>query len=487
MPVDPRRVTVLNDAPERPGDVVLYWMIAARRTRHNLALDHAADRARALGVPLVILEPLRCGYRWASPRHHTVVLRGMVDNARACADAGVAYHPYVEPEPGAGRGLLAAMASRARLVVTDATPVFFLPRMLRAAAAALDVRLEAVDGVGVIPLDLPDRDFTVAHSLRRWLHDRVDALLAPAAFPTPDPLADRHLAGATVPDAVAARWPAADLPALLAPGGLNALPLDHAVPPVPDVGGPLRERARLRAWVDDGLARYATDRNEPANDVGSGLSTALHFGHVGAHEIVRAVLDRDGWTADRVDRGRRAKNAGFWGTSPEVEAFLDEVLTWRELGHLHAHRHPDTHTTLAGNPSWAQQTLADHASDPRDALYSLDELTEARTHDPVWNAAQRQLVAQGRIHNYLRMLWGKGVLAWSPTPQEAVDRLIELNNRWALDGRDPNSYSGIFWTFGRYDRAWGPPRPVFGTVRYMSTDAARRKLDLGPYLARWSA
>jgi deoxyribodipyrimidine photo-lyase len=162
-------------------------------------------------------------------------------------------------------------------------------------------------------------------------------------------------------------------------------------------------------------------------------------------------------------------------------------VVWRELGFNCCHHRPHDYDRYDSLPAWARATLAKHARDQRPERYSFDQLAAAETCDPIWNAAQRELVQSGRIHNYLRMLWGKKVLEWSPSPEAALDTLIELNNRYALDGRDPNSYSGIFWCFGRYDRAWGPERPIFGTIRYMSSEATRRKLALQEYLERWSA
>jgi deoxyribodipyrimidine photo-lyase len=147
-------------------------------------------------------------------------------------------------------------------------------------------------------------------------------------------------------------------------------------------------------------------------------------------------------------------------------------------------RHYDRWDSL---PDWALQTLDEHALDPRPHLYSLDQLQQATTHDPVWNAAQRQLLEEGRMHNYLRMLWGKKVLEWSRRPEDALQVLIELNNRFAVDGRDPNSYSGIFWVFGRYDRAWGPERKIFGKIRYMTSDNTVKKLDMQAYLRKWGS
>jgi deoxyribodipyrimidine photo-lyase len=171
--------------------------------------------------------------------------------------------------------------------------------------------------------------------------------------------------------------------------------------------------------------------------------------------------------------------------SREAESFLDQLITWRELGYNMSWQN-DNYLQFESLPEWAQITLAKHSSDPREHLYDLSEFEAAVTHDEVWNAAQRQLVRNGRIHNYLRMLWGKKIVEWSPTPRDALSVMIELNNKYAVDGRNPNSYSGIFWVLGRYDRAWGPERPVFGKIRYMSSQNTVRKLKLKGYLKEYS-
>ncbi|HVS19075.1 MAG TPA: deoxyribodipyrimidine photolyase, partial [Planctomycetota bacterium] len=243
-------------------------------------------------------------------------------------------------------------------------------------------------------------------------------------------------------------------------------------------------RRALRRFVVERLERYGEDRNALVDGAASGLSPWLHWGHVGAHEVL-AELERDRWSArDAVGASQGGKRGAWWGADAAREAFLDQLVTWRELGFHFAHRRPD-HDRYTSLPEWARATLAAHAGDAREPCYDRARFEGARTHDGLWNAAQRQLVAEGVMPNYLRMLWGKKVLEWSASPEEALEHLIELNNRYALDGRDPNSYSGIFWTLGRFDRPWGPARPIFGSVRYMSSDSTRRKLDVAPYLERW--
>jgi deoxyribodipyrimidine photo-lyase len=485
------RIRACNPAPVRPdGEHVLYWMIAFRRLGWNFALEHAAGHARELGRPLVILEPLRCGYRWASDRFHRFVLDGMAEHARRLAGSEVLYHPYVEPALGAGRGLLEMLAAQACLVVTDDSPAFFYPRMLKAAAerlARLPVRLEAVDSNGLLPLRAVDRTFVTAYDFRRTLQKLLPRHLGemPAEDPLATPLPAR-LAG--LREAVLRRWPAASAELLRgAPEALAALPIDHGVPPVPDVrGGETAAAEALDRFLDERLAAYGEGRNDPDEDVASGLSPYLHFGHVATHRIFAAVAARERWTPERLAARSNGAREGWWGMSAAAEKFLDELVTWREVGYNRSALREDAEE-YGSLPDWARATLEKHAADPRPEVYDLAAFEAAATHDELWNAAQRQLVRAGRIHNYLRMLWGKKILHWSASPREALAVMIELNNRYALDGRDPNSASGIFWCLGRYDRPWPPERPVFGSVRYMSSESTRRKLKVDGYLARWSS
>jgi deoxyribodipyrimidine photo-lyase len=329
-----------------------------------------------------------------------------------------------------------------------------------------------------------DRTFTVAHSYRRWMQKVVADYLSDP--PLADPIRDARfprLSG--LPSRITQRWPAADLERLLAPEGLRDLPIDHHVKPGPLAGGRIAALGRLDEFLGRRLSSYEEDRNQPDVEGSTGLSPYLHFGQISAHEIVSRILDAEDWDPSRLGRPL-GKNHGFWGTQPSAEALLDQLLTWRELGFNMCSRelNYDRYESL---PNWARQTLAKHARDPRERVYTLEQFAAAETHDHLWNAAQRQLNRDGVMHNYLRMLWGKKILEWTRSPEQALEIMIELNNRYALDGRDPNSYSGIFWVLGRYDRAWGPERPIFGLIRYMSSENTQKKVRVRQYLERYGA
>ena len=475
------RIRAANDRPiDDGGEFVLYWMIAYRRVRWNFALDHALERARELGKPLWVFEPLRVGYRWASDRFHRFVLEGMAANQAALRETPIGYLPYLEPRPGAGSGLLERLARSAALVVTDDFPTFFLPRMVQAAADRVPVRLEAVDSNGLLPMAAAGRPFHRAFDFRRFAQRELPRHLG--TRPVADPTRDCELPPARpLPEEVLQRWPAAEVADRLATGGLADLPIDHSVEPVATRGGAIHATAALERFVARHLLRYDRQQNDPSASAHSELSAYLHFGHVSAHEVFDRVTSAVSWDESAVAEGATGKRSGWWGAPSAVEAFLDQLVTWRELGYGFCHYRPD-HAEYGSLPDWARATLAEHRHDPRPSVYDASTFEAAQTHDDLWNAAQTELVRYGRIHNYLRMLWGKKVLHWSRSPEEAWETLVHLNNKYALDGRNPNSYSGIGWVFGRFDRAWGPERPVFGKVRYMTSSNTRRKLRVDSYI-----
>ncbi len=470
--------------PER--DFVLYWMIAARRSRSNFALDRAVGWASELGKPLVIFEALRVAYPWASDRLHRFVLDGMRDNAEAFEGTSASYYPYVEPRRDEDKGLLAALGARACVVVTDEFPCFFLPHMVASAGKRLDVCLEAVDSNGILPLEASEHAFTAAVHFRRHVQKELRHQLL--ATPRKDALARTELPrlrrGALTE--IQTRWPVADRALLEGDASaLARLPIDHEPFAVSMRGGAKAAHRALRLFSKR-LSDYPTLRNEPSADGTSRLSPYLHFGHVSAHEVLDAVFTAEDWTLDDLATKATAKREGFWRMGPGAEAFLEQVVVWRELSYNMCARRPEDYAKLSSLPEWAQDTIRTHAKDKRPHLYTHEQLEQATTHDPLWNAAQRQLLSEGWFHNYMRMLWAKKILEWSPSAEAALEAMTSIMNRWSLDGRNPNSYAGYLFTFGRYDRPW-PERPVFGKLRSMTSASTAKKHDVTGYLAKYSA
>lgn len=463
------------------GKFVIYWMIANRRGQWNFSLERAIEYAADLDRPLLVIEALRCDYQWASDRLHRFILQGMADNRQAFNDLPVRYYAYVEQEKRGGQGLLEALAEQACVIVTDDFPCFFLPRMISAAAKRLPVRLEAVDSNGLLPLRAADKVFARAHDFRRFLQKNLEPFLS--ELPKATPFQGYALPDApAIPGSILDRWPEASDSLLTGDVSEFAnLPIDHDVGPAAFDGGSAAAAEQLDEFIETRLADYADGRNHPDEDAASGFSPYLHFGHLSAHEVFSRIVEREGWSPASLGDQAKGSREGWWGMSPEAESFLDELITWREVGYNRTWL-SDDYDEYDSLPDWAKETLAEHADDPREHVYSLEEFEAAETHDDIWNAAQWELVTKGRMHNYLRMLWGKKVLEWSKSPQEALQIMIHLNNKYAVDGRNPNSYSGIFWVLGRYDRAWGPERPIYGKVRYMTSDSTRRKLKLKNYL-----
>lgn len=480
MTLNQSRLVRLNDKPiDKTGDFVLYWMQMARRFSCNHSLDYAIKCANELGKPLVVYEGLRADYPWASARLHQFILEGMRDNALTAKKLGFTYWPFVETPKQPAHGLLHRVAARAALIVTDDFPCFIIPAQSRAVAAKHERAVIAVDSNAVVPLRLlGDAPYAAAH-LRPKIHKAFAEAFDLRSAPKPKP-----------PKASAARvQPGFELATLDDVSGLVAkLPIDQKVRAVAErPGGTTAARAQLKTFLKKGLPIYADERSDPMPPSaahGSRLSPYLHFGHIGIEEIVSEVFDATGgYARSRLHLEAAGKREGFFGKDRNANSFLDEALTWRDVGYVwHVHRGSDTRSLEAALPAWAKATLHLHAGDKREFVYDLVAWESASTHDPLWNAAQRELVATGTIHNYLRMLWGKKVIEWSRTPEEAYQTLVHLNNKYALDGRNPNSYTGILWCFGLFDRPWAPQRNVLGQIRYMSSANTAKKFKLGPYL-----
>jgi photolyase PhrII len=478
-PLDDYRIHAPSDSkPRHGGEFVLYWMQTTQRAHDNFALNFAIEQADALGLPLQVYHGLRHDYPWASDRFHTWILEGVIDLYAGFAARGINYAFWLDEGtesftqwPAGGRPAtqaadagpahrlprtvhqshLASLADRAAMVVTDFFPTFIVPRQLRALRGDTATPVIAVDSATLVPMAYHRKEYSNARGIRSVLTEALPHYLWPVANPSPRVQRPIDLPFDPV-------RPARDTIA----GLVARCAIDHAVPPSPMFrGGTVAGRARLHDFLATGLRHYSDLRDDPnETDAVSRLSPWLHFGNLSIHEILLA--------------------AQAAGPADQYAKFLDEALTWRELSHNFCYFNPK-HRTPAGMPGWAREQLRKHETDPRDELYGDEELERAHTGDELWNAAQRSYLRDGWMHNYMRMLWGKAVLQWTPNAGECLRILEHLNNKYSLDGRDPNSYGGIMWTFGKFDRPFYR-RPIYGTVRYQSLKAARARFDVPRYV-----
>ncbi|MFZ5718522.1 MAG: deoxyribodipyrimidine photo-lyase [Pseudomonadota bacterium] len=438
------RLKVLVEAPPRTdAKYVLYWMQQSQRAGFNPALEYAIEEANGLGLPVVVCFGLTA-FPEANARHYGFMLSGLAEVRDRLHARGIAFVIRKRPPHELAR----ALSGDAALVVCD-RGYLKIQRTWRAKLQeGLDRRLVQVEGDVVVPVERASDKHEYA---ARTIRPKIQRLMG-------DFLDDLE------PRPVKRRADALDLSSDVdlddAPGVLSSLKIDHSVGVVRRfAAGEGAARARLRAFVEDGLHRYGAQRGRPESGAASHLSPYLHFGQISPVEIARAVRQH--------------------GRGDDRASFLEELIVRRELAMNHCFQAPD-YDRYEVLPEWARKTLAEHAGDERPHLYTREQFEAAETHDPYWNAAMREMRATGYMHNHLRMYWGKKVLHWSRGPEEAFETLLALNNRWFLDGRDPNSFTNVGWIFGLHDRPWGP-QPVFGTVRSMGANTFK-KFDAEAYV-----
>lgn len=438
------------------GTFILYWMRTAVRGHENPALDVALEVGRREGLPVFVYHALDERYPFASDRHHTFILEGARDVADELARRGVGYAFHLARSGHRGPHLI-TLAERAAAVVTEEMPVPFLRSWVRTLRRATETPVWTVDTDCVVPLPLTrpeqtDRAFRFRNATEKLRRIRLPLAWNDAGTPPAD---SRH------------PWIPKDLPfepVELADADLAELVaacrIDHSLGPVPHTrGGSRAGYARWNAFRDNGLRSYHRRRNDPLADGVSRLSPYLHYGHVSPFRIAREA---------HADGG------------PGAEKFLDELMVWRELSHAFCF-HRDDPDDMEVLPDWARETLSRHRDDPRPVIHTMETLERARTGSALWDAAQRSLLIHGELHNNVRMTWGKALLPWTRDGGEALGRLLELNDRYALDGRDPNSRGGILWCLGAFDRPFDPPRPILGRVRGREVEDHARRLDVAAY------
>ncbi|MBS3821322.1 MAG: deoxyribodipyrimidine photolyase [Planctomycetes bacterium] len=440
------RIQPLNGHEPVDGDYVLYWMQASHRAEHNDALDYAIDRANELSVPVVCGFGLTDDYPQANVRHYAFMLEGLAETARTLADRGV----RLVVRHGSPPQVACELAGAAAMVVCDRGYLRH-QEAWRQRVAELDRRVVQVETDAVVPVEvLSDHEEYAARTLRPKHRKLWDEYLRLNNSP---PLAKRDslaidLGGLDMGDPDAR---------------LAELDVDRDVPRSVQYRGGLAEaRRRLGDFVAQRLKDYDALRSDPSLDIESGMSPYLHFGQISPIEVAKTV-------AADARHGR-----------DNIDSYLEELLIRRELA-FNVVRFNADYDRYICLPDWARATLKKHRDDPREHVYTKAQLEAADTHDPYWNAAMREMVLTGKMHNYMRMYWGKKVLEWTTVPQTAYRWLLELNNRYFIDGRDPASYGNVAWIFGKHDRPWRE-RDVFGTVRYMSAGGLERKFDIDAYV-----
>lgn len=478
-----RKFSRNNNEPNENGDYVLYWMQINRRFQYNYALEYAIGWANKLGKPLLIYEGLSIEYPWASDRFHAFIMEGMKENLDFSESNDLNYFNFVEPEIGAGKGLFYRLAEKACTVISDEYPVFIIKKHNERVSDKIDVPYITIDSNGIIPLGVTDKDPYSAYLFRKIMQKHFkEGFTNP---PKKDPVEElENRDKIELPKDFLNDYPKADKMLGNIEKTISGLDIDHEVGVIEMTGTRHAALGKLGYFIGHSLLEYDEKRNHPDKKKTSGLSPWLHFGKISEYEIVKAALDHqpEGWTLENLTPNG-GKNSGFFNGDGNIESFLDEVITWREVGFHFAH-HVDNYDEFESLPNWARTTMEEHKDDVREYVYTLEEFERSKTHDEIWNAAQTQLREEGIIHNYLRMLWGKKIIEWTPDHRTALEYMIELNNKYAIDGRDPNSYSGIFWCFGRFDRAW-QEREIFGKLRYMTSDSTRKKVKLDQYLAKY--
>ncbi len=453
MPVEPERVSKLNTAHDRPAaDYVLYWAQMNRRVDANHALLFAAEVANKYHLPVLFYEGLTCTYNYANDRLHTFILQAVPETARRLRKAGIGYVFYLRRTKDSRNDVLYELARKAAAVVTDDYPTFIARKHNARVPEKLAVAYYVVDSSCIVPMSRISQRQYGAYTIR----PRINKVLG-KYFVKPDELRVKRKFTSDVPEfhTTVTEKNITDLVA--------SCEIDHSVQPSLSFdGGRLQAEKLLNFFMDRNLRRYAQGRNEPSEHATSHLSPYLHFGQISSLEIALAVRDY----------AREHKVI--------VDEYLEELIVRRELAFNYV-RFVEDPGSLENLPDWCRETMKKHELDKRDPAYSAKQLTAGETYDELWNATQMEMLLRGKIHGYYRMYWGKKIIEWTRHYQEPADIMIEIHDRFALDGRDPNTYTNILWCFGLHDRAWGE-RPIFGKLRYMSLEGLQRKTDTQLYI-----
>ena len=442
--VSTERVRRLNASNVKGEKYVLYWMQSSHRVEFNLALEYAFSWANKLDKPLVVFFGLTRSYPAANLRHYAFMLEGLRDVKAQLEDIGVKL-VVREQSPELG---VTALSKDACLTVVDRGYLKTLRQWYSDAAAKMRCSLVQVEDNVLVPVEEASikEEYSAATLRPKIQKKRENFLRMPKQQEPKKSSLDLKFDSVDL----------ADFDAVV-----SALNVDRSVQKASFRGGSREAAKRLVDFLENKLPVYADWRNNPTVDFTSKLSAYLHFGQISPVKIALEVL-----AADAPDEAK--------------EVYLEELIVRRELAVNYVYFN-ERYDSFEGLPNWAKLTLNKHKADKREYLYTVEDLERAETHDLYWNAAQNQMRLTGRMHGYMRMYWGKKILEWTKTPQDAFKTALYLNDKYELDGKDPNGFTGVAWCFGKHDRPW-KERPVFGAVRYMNANGLKRKFDADKYV-----
>ncbi len=444
--IEDSRIKILNNGYSTTGKYVLYWMQASQRTEYNHALEYAVKESNRLNIPLVVYFGIT-NYPEANRRHYRFMLEGLVEIVTSLSDLGATPVVRIEPPP---QGVV-RLSHDAALTVFDRGYTFIQRQWRQSILPQINCKVVEVETDVIVPVETAShKEEYAAATLRPKINRVRDKYLIP--------LIRNELKHTVKLDIDSDKLDNIDTV-------LDRLNLDNTVSTVEKYyrGGYNEASRLLNDFIANKLDYFSDKRNDPSTDFTSGLSPYLHFGQISPLEISLRALEAE---------------------SPAIEDFLEELIVRRELSANFVYFNPE-YATYSCLPAWSRKTLGEHSKDPREYLYTVEELENAATHDPYWNAAQREMLITGKMHGYMRMYWGKKIIEWTPSPEQSFEIALHLNNKYELDGRDPNGFTGVAWCFGKHDRPW-KERDIFGMVRYMNANGLKRKFDIQSYLQKIS-
>ncbi|MBS3817065.1 MAG: deoxyribodipyrimidine photo-lyase [Candidatus Thermoplasmatota archaeon] len=437
------RITTLNDEEVKDGNYVLYWMQRAQRAEYNHALKYVVEKANELDEPLLVYFGITDDFKEGNLRHYRFMLEGLKETKKKLKERDIKLViRHEHPKEG-----VIELADEASLLVVDKAYLDFLRDWREDAAEEVNVPVVEVETDLVVPVEeASSKEEYAARTIRPKIEDELDKYMKEVK--------KRELENSSLEF----DFDTFDIDDL--DSALSSLDIDESVKAVESFeGGTAEAKKHLEEFLNHKLGGYGDHSNDPSKDYLSNMSPYLHFGQISPLYVALKAKEKGG---------------------PGVDEFLEQLIIRRELAYNFVYYSED-YRSLACLPDWAQETLEKHSDDEREYVYSREEFEEAETHDKYWNSAQKEMVETGKMHGYMRMYWGKKILEWSETPEEAYETALYLNNKYELDGRDPNGFAGVAWCFGKHDQGW-KEREVYGKVRYMNANGLERKFDIDSYV-----